>query len=199
MQVYCVVHDGNNILVAKKNVTNSQWNGQQTREAPVNQAGQYALPGGRVEGNNSLQSLVDNAVREFQEETGVGIGGRRGNERQYPSYVSGPPRLLYQTQQYAVVGVKIEPAVMLQVFQAAASVCIRRAREGAVRDGELASVFMVPRESAYQFLGVYVEPEGTQSQMNMVERARQRNRYSQGPDSITWYREIAEWLYRNAL
>jgi 8-oxo-dGTP pyrophosphatase MutT (NUDIX family) len=65
-------------LLAKKRVTNSYWRGAlQNYTDPVNQAGQWALPGGKKEGSESVHEA---ARREFTEETGYDI------RTQYPQH-----------------------------------------------------------------------------------------------------------------
>ena len=60
-------------LLAKKRVTNRFWKGAlQTYTDPVNQAGQWALPGGKQEVNDQ-GSVHTAARREFREETGVDL------------------------------------------------------------------------------------------------------------------------------
>ena len=58
-------------LLAKKRVTNSWWKGAlQTYTTHVNQAGQWALPGGKQEGEESVHAA---ARRESKEETGYDL------------------------------------------------------------------------------------------------------------------------------
>ena len=57
-------------LIAKKRVINRWWRRQLGQPAAVNQAGQWALPGGAKGGNEDQRAA---AKREFQEETGVDL------------------------------------------------------------------------------------------------------------------------------
>jgi 8-oxo-dGTP pyrophosphatase MutT (NUDIX family) len=191
MQVYVVVHDGTNVVIAQKAITSARWGGQSGREAAVNQAGQFALPGGRVEGRGPFTpaDLVTNALREFREETGVGLTNAQNPSQSACS-------LLMQNRDYAVVAVRMSPAAMLEVVTAAANACIRRQ---ITRDGELSSVFTMNRQLAYRYLGVFVQVDATAGQAALVRAAQSRRPYSQGPESITWYGEIAEYLRTHAL
>ena len=66
-------------LLAKKRVTNRFWKGAlQTYTDPVNQAGQWALPGGKMGGTETVH---EGAKPEFKEETGYDI------QTQYPTII----------------------------------------------------------------------------------------------------------------
>ena len=72
-------------LLAQKRVTNRFWRGAlQTHPSAVNQAGQWALPGGEKKGSESAQEA---ARREFREETGTTSRSNtpRGRWRTTPS------------------------------------------------------------------------------------------------------------------
>jgi 8-oxo-dGTP pyrophosphatase MutT (NUDIX family) len=56
------------VLLAQKRVVNAWWGKRLQQPAPVNQAGQWALPGGKM---NSTETPLAAARREFLEETGV--------------------------------------------------------------------------------------------------------------------------------
>ncbi|WP_299589355.1 NUDIX domain-containing protein [uncultured Microbulbifer sp.] len=90
MQVYTLVYDINQrVLISKKKVQNKWWDYSLSKKASrVNQAGQWALPGG---GKEPSESAEEAARREFLEETGVCLknfeGGNEGlniiSNRQY--------------------------------------------------------------------------------------------------------------------
>ena len=73
MQVYAAVHDDmSNYLIVKKRFQNRWWGGALGNPATVNQAGQWAFPGGR---QNHGEAAGTTACREFLEETGVDLIG----------------------------------------------------------------------------------------------------------------------------
>lgn len=72
-QVYLVVHDNiGNYLITKKRCKNSWWNGKtQSPSSFVNQAGQWALPGGEIEAHDETATKA--ALREFKQETAIDL------------------------------------------------------------------------------------------------------------------------------
>jgi 8-oxo-dGTP pyrophosphatase MutT (NUDIX family) len=70
MQCYVVVFDRYlNVFVARKNIQGQKFEGVQTSPSYLNYGGQVVFPGGKVEEGN----LQDEALREFQEETGIDL------------------------------------------------------------------------------------------------------------------------------
>lgn len=71
MQVYAIVHDGENCLIFKKRICGYFFKRKVAVETILNGAGACCFPGGRLEEG---ESPVIGALREFKEETGVDIG-----------------------------------------------------------------------------------------------------------------------------
>ncbi len=62
MQVYALIIDGSKFLIPKKAETNDLWNGERHSSATVvNQAGQYALFGGKQEDTDPKP--IDTSIR----------------------------------------------------------------------------------------------------------------------------------------
>ena len=74
---YALVTDGARYLLTRKRVRNSYWGGvlktagQNGHDQAVNNAGQFALPGGKVEAVEDNGNPVFTAMREMEEETGI--------------------------------------------------------------------------------------------------------------------------------
>lgn len=61
------------VLIAQKRILNAWWGGAlQAQPTYLNQAGQWVLPGGARQPN---ETVIGAATREFREETGVDLGG----------------------------------------------------------------------------------------------------------------------------
>ena len=70
MQCYVVVFDKYlNVFVARKNIQGRKFGGIQTNPTYLNYGGQLVFPGGKFENGN----LQDEALREFEEETGANL------------------------------------------------------------------------------------------------------------------------------
>jgi ADP-ribose pyrophosphatase YjhB (NUDIX family) len=168
VQAYGFITDGVNCLIPKKAIDNDLWGG--TRSASrvlVNQAGQYALFGGRVEAKDtSAESAVK---REMFEESGV----RLGDEAKYHEIASTP---YYRC--YAVVVTTEQLAQIQKDMSSNISV-------GKVKDGEMQSVEMMPLDQVGQKLGVDQKPvlDAQQSRQKALRPERH---------SIDWYGQIAQ-------
>jgi 8-oxo-dGTP pyrophosphatase MutT (NUDIX family) len=70
-QVYAMIYDQRgNVIVFRKNTTGYFFNKKPIqRGKPLNGAGQYCFPGGRMDGSDGI---VDGALRELFEETTIG-------------------------------------------------------------------------------------------------------------------------------
>jgi len=70
MQCYVVIFDRKcNVFVARKNIQGLKFDGVQTNPSYLNYGGQVVFPGGQYKSGN----LQDEALREFEEETGVNL------------------------------------------------------------------------------------------------------------------------------
>lgn len=168
VQAYGFVTDGVNCLIPKKAIDNDLWGGTRSaRRVLVNQAGQYALFGGKVEeGDASAEVAVK---REMLEESGV----RLGDEAQYHEVASTP-----HYKCYAVV-VTTEQLAQIQKDMSS------NISAGKVKDGEMQSVEIMPLDQMGQKLGVDQKPvlDAQQSRQKALRPDRQ---------SIDWYGQIAQ-------
>lgn len=175
MQVYVVVRNDSNkmILIAQKRQFNSFWGKKRARYASiVNQAGQFCLPGGRVEKTDL--SYTATAIREFKEETGVDLESYAG--------------VSFREFQLAEGFVVVEALVCLgHVFEMenAANNNLQPGQYGkpagsGVVDWELSRVIAISDSVATHYLG---------SRLDVDDRI-DINHYRQ---SIDWYGWVAEY------
>lgn len=179
----------------------SGWAGSQSPRL-VNQAGQWALPGGRMSGAETAENA---ARREFQEETGVELG---------PGYVMAY-HTLFQTapkgpdfylvcfdlpdgQDIAELAARINANLMAQPRW------LNRPTAGSVVDWELDAVSIVAQNELSSYLGTYqstpipdnfipapVPPPTTPAATAAWERRQRRFADSQ---SIDWYLCMARYI-----
>jgi len=177
MQVYAALYDADgNFVIVRKRQLNAFWGGGVAGAATlVNQAGQWALPGGGMEGGSD----VDNARREFIEETGCA----------FPHYASTLSARgtggTYVVVAFQIVG-PAEAIVGAINHNVRSAVSRDRPSSAAVRDWELEGAVTVRRAELSAYLG-YREAVDPQTQARLPF-ARP---YSQ---AIDWYAEIAGWL-----
>jgi 8-oxo-dGTP pyrophosphatase MutT (NUDIX family) len=76
-QAYLALHATSRFLIVKKRFSNQWWNGAIAGAAIVNQAGQYAFPGGRM---NPGETAIEAALREFYEESGFAISNAKTSD-----------------------------------------------------------------------------------------------------------------------
>ena len=175
MQVYVVVCnlELDLFLITKKNVVNRFWEGQlSATDTVVNQAGQYALPGGRIEATETPQMA---GSREFLEETGVDLGKFAGTWGEEFSMKDEYTALLYE----------VEPGTLFQL-----EILINQnISQRNVTDLEHECVVLVGGGAVTQYLGVKVSIP-----TNFVQAVADETKARQYSQSITWYAAIAVWL-----
>lgn len=180
MQVYAAVHDDmSNYLIVRKRYQNRWWGGQSGDSATVNQAGQWALPGGRQDAG---ETALATARREFLEETGMDLRTVAG--------VTGSVAIA--RTHYTVVDFDLSPAQLVNV-QLTTNANVQpsgadagRPAGGHVDDWELQETRIVPAGQLRNFLGVrQPAPPGVR-----VVVARQPAH----TQAIDWYADIATVL-----
>jgi len=186
--IYLAIADKNGmVMVVKKRIVNSWWEGEIQRSQVVNQAGQYALPGGR---QNGAESRRETAIREFYEETGIDLN--HNNEfrvlndafilNDYYAVVLGYVPNIDELSMFINVNIETNDPAALQPPQAYSE----------VSDWELGLAFRIPVERIEQYLGVQNNhgDEFTRYRTRL-ESHRQRYPYRH---SIDWYGEIGSVL-----
>ena len=170
MQVYLALYDeDDDYLVAKKKVINSWWQRKQRQPARVNQAGQWCFPGGRTDGRD----LIQEAKREFQEETGCIIPACDQEDLLSPSRH-------YRLVRCRIAGGKLNILMRTANARIGAGRSAPRPR-GGVKDWGLSEFTMVPKSR----LASYV---GTSSPVQQDISSHLAGPYSQ---AIDWYGEMA--------
>ena len=181
MQVYVTFCDHNyNFLVVKKRQLNRWWGGQiGAQNSLVNQAGQWAFPGGRCECNSGDDHSAD-AKREFEEETGLDFPPARliriHKQQAYQLYV-------YQANDVTKM------AHDIRNFTAPSKVAVDRPNNPKIKDWELADAELVPQIMLHTYLGKKETNISAEAKVR-IDRLSPRS-YSQ---SIDWYAEMATAL-----
>jgi ADP-ribose pyrophosphatase YjhB (NUDIX family) len=178
-QVYAALYDDNGlVLIAKKREFNDWWGVQggikrSFNRSLVNQAGQWCLPGGKQEKQDTTFAA---AKREFLEETGF----------PFPFYsdMNSIDRNGYALVMFKVVNVLALADKINAGLQPDAST--RAPTNTAIRDWELAEVTAVHATAIKNFLGRHIAV-GSEAAA-AVPGAR---KYSQ---DIDWYAQIADYL-----
>jgi 8-oxo-dGTP pyrophosphatase MutT (NUDIX family) len=172
MQVYAVIKQGEKVIITKKAELNTSWGSG--INAVVNQAGQYALPGGKQE---NKESVVNTAMRETLEETGYEI----------PKDVS---ITINQDQQGLYQWITFELPKNVSIDFVAQTIQ-NHIEQGIITedDREHASVLLINKSQIDQYLGI---PQNVSEQnQKIIEKKQQNNPYSQ---AIDWYADIAQIL-----
>jgi len=99
-QVYTIVHDGQNLLIAQRSILRTFHNSPYKAPFPSKSPGQWTLPGGKA--SKSATSLHDACLKEFRNETGVDLG------------TLGEQKLL-DFGPYAILYVKVETDVLVAI------------------------------------------------------------------------------------
>jgi 8-oxo-dGTP pyrophosphatase MutT (NUDIX family) len=188
MQVYLAVQNAKcNTIIVKKRELNHWWGSKAKVEASgsvqsslVNQAGQWALPGGRKEAREPVEEA---AVREFSEETGFTLDLTTATKIQ----------VMIQNKHYALVRVQYNwvQSILDQInanLQPNSSNDIMP-NSLFVKDWELGSAALVGVHALKRFLGVpqQVSPEAQPARL----KALRAKPWSQ---AINWYAEMAKAL-----
>lgn len=180
MQVYLAVQDDErNTVIVRKREFSKWWNGQlTTEESLVSQAGQWALPGGRLAPD---ESPVLAAIREFGEETAVDLSGLVDSA------------MLHECDGYVLV--TIRPAPVLEIVNRInlhvapnpaypmVPSCIR------IRNWEIQLARLVGVRELERYLGV---PQGVSEKVRQAKHGARL--YSQ---LIDWYAEMARLLLQD--
>lgn len=171
MQVYILLIDDSKAIIPKKAEKNNLWQGQQsTRPVIVNQAGQYALFGGRVEHGEDIKIA---AIREVIEESGVDIG-------QYNHKVS----KLLETVNYTCLMYTFSGEDFQKIHERIAD----NLRTRNIYDGEMQSIVVTNLSNVNRYLGVR-QPvsQDVQAEINNTIRRSPKYKYNH---AIDWYGEI---------
>lgn len=182
MQVYALVTDGTRYLIARKRIVNAFWEyGEVLSLRVVNQAGQWALPGG---GREEDETTEECALREFREETGVKLstlaGAKRVNTYSWRNFEVAE-FLVSQTQLtdlYITINANLQPKVGVGTRPT-----------GLVRDWELSETRLVTASEMRQYLGVHVDITG--------EPGAVRVSSGHHTQAIDWYGDVASYAYFN--
>lgn len=182
MQVYAVLYDNLGlILIAKKREFNRWWRYGLHDSALVNQAGQFAFPGGKQEKEDDVISA---AKREFTEETGI----------EFP-YTSATHQEI--RKDYAFVGFKVQSVLKLEEEINPGlepdPTNLERPKNKNVKDWELGYVSAVSSSVIKEFVGkrTAVSHEAETKIESIKHDAKKRH-----SQDIDWYAEIAEFLYK---
>jgi len=197
VQVYALITDGERVLIPKKAETNNRWNGVETNiHSVVNQAGQYALFGGKKE---ATESILDTAKRELKEESGVNINNF--------SHVCSEERM---ERNYSYVSIELNR----EDFETVANLAKDNIKRRNVKDSEMQSVIIVPKESIGAYLGVRQSISRRTSDRIAQEIANEKSSLAKKGSSwrikdamcrnhqrheIDWYEKIAEHVLNTDL
>ncbi|MBP9792145.1 MAG: NUDIX domain-containing protein [Rickettsiales bacterium] len=178
MQAYCLITDGVDCLVPKKAIENDLWSGEKSAIGPVlvNQPGQYALFGGKVEAGEHAR---ESAQREVLEESGVDIS----------SMSPVVTEIAEKPGMYKCYAVIVSPEQLVELRQQMSENIARKN----VKDGEMSSVDAVPLERVRNYLGVDQKPSLTPKQQQQYAKSEAKR---PGRHSIDWYGEMASATLR---
>lgn len=181
VQAYGLITDGVNCLIPKKAVDNDLWQGERSKFGPVlvNQAGQFALFGGKVE--NDDKKAEDAVIRETREESGVSL-----------KVMSPTFHEVTSNADYKCYAVLVSPSQLLQIQADMA----RNITSRNVTDGEMQSVTTLPLKDVSQYLGVPQAVQFTPTQQAQKEKGERKK---PGRHSIDWYKGIASEVERQYL
>ena len=184
VQVYAALYDSEDVfLIVRKRELNTWWankGGKGALSAPtlVNQAGQYAFPGGKKE---SGETDISAAKREFEEETG----------KPFPKYNTVQQ---YKWKYFTLVAFEVTDNHTSLMWEIDAGLKPAKANPNAptnseIADWEICDALLSPLDQLLTFLGNKV---GTSQQVaGALSRAK---KYSQ---DIDWYKSMAEALQKH--
>ncbi len=187
MQVYAALYDSiGNFIVVKKAIKNCFWEGNVTsKNKVVNQAGQWAFPGGKKEPKDKTNE--DCALREVFEETGV-----RLSDYHFKSYK------ILSTDLYELWGFelgeddinKIQNSINLNLTPSMAD--SKKPTSNYIIDWELQYCILVHYKKLLYYLGLHIEV--SPNFKKEIDDAVFYRPYSQ---EIGWYKEMAQYIEKN--
>jgi ADP-ribose pyrophosphatase YjhB (NUDIX family) len=182
VQIYLTFCDhDNDFLIVKKREFNKWWGGQvSSQNSLVNQAGQWAFPGGKCECGSGGDDHSADAKREFKEETGLDFPPAA------QVYVYKDQRNQFQLYVYRIRS-------MTDMVRAICSGATPNATASdkptnlEIKDWELGEAQIVPRDKLPEYLG----KKNTNISKDAEQSIQTARKYSQ---SIDWYAEMATAL-----
>ncbi|CAL7961173.1 hypothetical protein MIDIC_250017 [Alphaproteobacteria bacterium] len=199
MQVYGLITDGERFLIPKKAEKNDLWQGEQKLAIVVNQAGQYALFGGKLENNEDAKKCI---TREIKEEAGVDIIDISNNNKKGGVEARFSDPVTKNGYAYYVITVDEDRFNDLkeQIEDNIEKVNNARNSGGgdygqlAIRDGEMQSIHVAENldELVSKYLNNELQP--VKNKAIEVEWKDSKNKYKH---AIDWYKTIAEEVKKN--
>lgn len=181
MQVYLAVRNSNgDTIIVKKQEFNAWWKGRVQRRGIVNQAGQWALPGG---GQEDGEDYVQAALREFKEETGVDLD----------DYLD-DAEVAHGSVNYVLVALELGDKEVKEICnQVNANVAVSSGNGNnptcnKIVDWELASAKLCSKAELKNHLGKL---------QDVPDPAKQEMGKDPLRHAIDWYARIAVYLYEN--